>query len=74
MSGTFKVHPSTPGGKVLIQDVQAKLADLLGVEELADTSLSEFLAILVAKESDRAVVEKELAELVDDLAPTLLEW
>jgi hypothetical protein len=75
MKGPFPVAPNTPGGQALIADCQAKLSELLEQDELEDTSLSEFLAVLLAQETDRAGVEAQLAELqLDDMAPQLLDW
>ncbi len=74
MQGPFNLHPSTPGGQALIEDTQGKLAELLEEESLEDASLSEFLAVLLSRAPDRATVEAELVELLQDLAPILLDW
>jgi hypothetical protein len=74
MKGPLNLHPSTPGGQVLIEDTQAKLAELLEEESLEDASLSEFLAVLLSRSPDRATVEAELVDLLQDLGPVLLDW
>lgn len=75
MQGPFpQIAPDKPGGRALIADCQAKLCELLDESNLADTSLSEFLAVVLSQEADRAGVEAQLRELLDDLGPVLLNW
>lgn len=73
-AGPYNVAPKTAGGQVLIADTQAKLAQLLEQDSLDDTSLSEFLAVVLSTETSREAVEAQLTDLLEDLTPKLLEW
>jgi hypothetical protein len=73
-NGPYNVAAGTPGHQILIDDTQAKLAELLEQDVLHDTALSEFLAVLLSTETSREGLEAQLSELLEDLTPRLLGW
>lgn len=67
------------GFNLLQADISSKLMELLGSPDEdageEEDALARFLALLLSKGSERAVIEKEVADVMpEELGPSFVAW